>query len=205
MGGVVADRAFSHGLSASDGVISYVSWAAPHDGSGAARAIEVVRSVTDIGVAREGLLRLGMEPDSNAVRDLARAHAPRPPQGVTRLDLREATDVLVTAGDARDPAVPSRILTGAGEGHGGILNDPTAIDLTVSTIMSRRVPPDDRGRVLAAAADRFSDGVGTAVLIALCVACAAACVGGVLLRTPFGRPLDAALRRVPRATRRRCP
>ncbi|HKY50574.1 MAG TPA: hypothetical protein VJP45_04905, partial [Candidatus Limnocylindria bacterium] len=33
MGGVVADRAFALGLSANDGVTTYVAWAAPHHGS----------------------------------------------------------------------------------------------------------------------------------------------------------------------------
>ncbi|MDQ2952558.1 MAG: hypothetical protein M3R54_09875, partial [Chloroflexota bacterium] len=46
MGGVVADDAFAQGLSRDDGVISYVSWSAPHSGSDAARAIGLTRVIT---------------------------------------------------------------------------------------------------------------------------------------------------------------
>src|SRR4030088_2068879 len=46
MGGVVADQAFSLGLSRADGVLTYVSWSAPHSGSDAARAITVTRALT---------------------------------------------------------------------------------------------------------------------------------------------------------------
>src|SRR5712691_6959541 len=171
MGGVVADRAFAQGLSRADGVVTYVSWSAPHDGSDAARAVELTRTVTgaDLAPVREGLLWLKMEPDSPAVRDIARVRATTPPPGVVRLDLREATDVLVTGRDARDAGVASRILTAQREGHGGILDDPEAIDLTVATMSSRRVPPDARPRAAQIVAAERSSEVRILVLVAICV------------------------------------
>ena len=147
-----------------------------------------------------------MEPDSPAVRDLARVRATVAPQGIVRLDLREATDVLVTASDARDPGVPSRILTGAIEGHGGILNDPQALDLTTRTIATRRVPPDERSLALRAAASAASDQLGDAALLAVCMLVAAACLAAVIGRTPMATPyLDALRGLLPRARRQGCP
>jgi hypothetical protein len=205
MGGVVADRAFDAGLSRDDGVVTYVSWSAPHSGSDAARAMVLTRAVAgDTGYAfRESLLWFQMEADSDAVRDLARVRPVAPPVGVVRLDLREATDVLVTERDARDPGVPSRILTRAIEGHGGILADPEAIDQTFRTIVERRVPPDERSRLLVAAAQRESHGVGSIVLAALCVLTCVVCLAA---HSSFGAPLSSALGAfLPRASRKPCP
>jgi hypothetical protein len=208
MGGVVADRAFADGLSHADGVVTYVSWAAPHDGSDAARALGVARFVTSTndGMLRESLLWLRMESDSPAVRDLARTRAARPPDGVVRLDLREATDILVTARDARDPGVASRILTGAAEGHGGILTDPQAIDLTMRTIATRRVPPDERSHALQVAASEESDRIGSLVLVAVCALAVAACAAVVLGHTGgASRFVEGLAAFLPRAARKPCP
>lgn len=208
MGGVVADRAFAQGLSRGDGVVSYVSWSAPHSGSDAARAVEFARTVTstDGPPFREGLLWLRMEPDSPAVRDLAHARALAPPPGVARLDLREATDMLVTERDARDPGVASRILTGRLEGHGGILDDPEAIDLTLATMSSRQVPPDERPRAVQAIAAERSRQSGGMVLAALCILTCVACVAGLVGRSPLARGLSGALGSfLPRASRKPCP
>jgi hypothetical protein len=208
MGGVVADRAFSNGLSRDDGVVTYVSWSAPHDGSDAARGLALARLVNGAGdgVVREGLLWLRMESDSPAVRDLARARAVAPPAGVVRLDLREATDVLVTARDARDPGVPTRVLTGAAEGHGGILSDPQALDLTMRTIETRRIPPDQRSRALQAAAAAESERVGDVVLVAICVFALTACLAGLLGHSALVSRIADGLRGfIPRATRKPCP
>jgi hypothetical protein len=208
MGGVVADSAFAQGLSRDDGVISYVSLSAPHSGSDAARAIEVTQLLTGAagGGLREGLLWLRMEADSPAVRDLARARPSAPPAGVVRLDLREATDLLVTALDAADPGVPSRILTGPVEGHGGILSDPQAIDQTMRTIAERRVPPDERSLALRLAAEHESQRVGDGVFVAVAVLAAVACMTAMLLRGPAPTILGQALRAyLPRAERRSCP
>lgn len=183
MGGVVADRAFVDGLSAADGVLTYVAWAAPHDGSAAALAVDMVRLAHgDMEVVREIGRQFGNEPDSAATRDLAVTRAPAPPAGVVRLDLRESKDVLVTARDARDPGVPSRILQTQRpgvqdlDGHGAIMLDPNAIDLTVQTIASRRVPPDRRSQQLIDAAQRESNWRSGLALLALCALTVGVCV-----------------------------
>ncbi len=208
MGGVVADRAFADGLSRDDGVVTYVSWSAPHDGSDAARGLEIARLVTGAGdgAFREGLLWLQMESNSPAVRDLARARAVVPPDGVVRLDLREMTDVLVTDRNANDPGVPSRILSRKVEGHGGILSDPEALDLTMRTIETRRVPPDERARALQVGAAVESERVGDLVLLAVCVLALTACVAGVLGHNVLLSRVTAGLAEfIPRAARKPCP
>jgi hypothetical protein len=223
MGGVVADQAFAQGLSASDGVATYVSLAAPHSGSDAARFLAFTQSVTGTGALRESLLWLHMESDSAAVRDLAHTQSVAPPAGVVRLDLREASDVLVTGRDAGDPGVTSRVLTGAVEGHGGILTDPKALDVTIRTIIWRRVPPDDRSSLLRAAAQQESDWIGRVVFILMCALVGGACGLRICARTAQGigvvgwgirlfakSQLGAAFARglgslLPRATRKPCP
>src|SRR5205814_1323983 len=55
------------------------------------------------------------------------------------------------------------------DGHGAILLDPQAIDLTVETIATRRVPPDTRSQALIDAAQRQSRDYQTIVLLTLCV------------------------------------
>jgi hypothetical protein len=189
MGGVIADRAFVDGLSAADGVLTYVAWSAPHDGSDAALAVDIVRAAHgDMDVVRSMGRQVGNEPDSAATRDLAVTRAPPPPPGVVRLDLREANDWLVNKWDARDPGVPSRILQtrrpGLQEldGHGAILLDPNATDLTVRTITTRRVPPDDRGQELIEAAQQESNTWSRLALIGLCVLTAAICVRALTRR-----------------------
>ena len=208
MGGVVADRAFANGLGRSDGVVSYVSWSAPHSGSDAARAMALTRAVSG-GSAdpfRESLLWINLEAHSDAVRDLALTHAVAPPPGVVRLDLREATDVLVTERDAHDPGVTSRVLTGAVEGHGGILTDPQAIDQTVRTITERRVPPDERSHVLTLAAAEGSRRIGGAILTLICIIAFAACFASIVGRTPVAARLADTLGTFfPRGKRRPCP
>ena len=184
MGGVVADRAFVDGLSAADGVLTYVAWSSPHDGSEIGRAVDVGRAAHgDMEVVREIAHEAGNEPDSPATRDLAITRAPPPPAGVVRLDLRESTDAFVTNADARDPGVPSRILrtTQPGKllpnGHGAILTDPNAIDLTVQTIATRRVPPDERSQGAIADAEAESNRWSGGALIGICLVTALVCAG----------------------------
>jgi hypothetical protein len=209
MGGVVADRAFGLGLSRDDGVLTYVSWSAPHSGSDAARAMTVTQVLTRAGAGaafREGLLFLQMESDSPAVRDLAGARPVPPPAGVVRLDLREATDVLVTERDARDPGVTSRILDHGFEGHGAILDDSEAIDQTMRTIVERRVPPDQRSLALRVAAQYRAEHIGDAVLLTLCVLTCAVCLSAFVMRSPIVTPLTNVIGSfLPRATRKPCP
>ena len=205
MGGVVADQAFASGLSASDGVATYVAWSSPHSGSDAARALGVVRAVRgDGGLLRDVLLHLGDEPDSHAARDLASVRPVAAPRGVVRLDLREANDLLVTEHDARDPGVTSRVLVGHGpDGHGGILTDPVAIDMTVATIATRRVPPDTRAERLLDAADRESRGLGSVVFVALCVLAVALCLRA-FDDSKLATVVSFGLRFLPAAARKRC-
>ncbi|HEV8656214.1 MAG TPA: hypothetical protein VGR85_11955 [Candidatus Limnocylindria bacterium] len=185
MGGVVADRAFALGLSASDGVTTYVAWAAPHDGAHAAGALQTTLAVS--GPARDDTRAFTTtyfrDPDSAAVRDLARAHASGPPPGVVRLDLRLATDGLVSSADARDPGVASRVLLprsfGDLEGHGGILKSDEAFDLTMTTIRSRAVPPDERGFALSAASEVMAQTVDGHALMVLAGVCGICLIGGV--------------------------
>lgn len=202
MGGVVADRAFAHGLSAGDGVTTYVAWAAPHDGARAAQALQSTLAVT--GPARDDTRAFTTayfrDPDTDAVRDMARLRAFAAPTGVVRLDLRLATDVLVSSADARDPGVASRVLLPTSldelEGHGGILQSRQAFDLTLATIRSRAVPPDDRGTVLRAASDAVAqtvDGYGDVVLGGVCTLCLIGGIGGLVSRAlrptlPWRRP-----------------
>jgi len=185
MGGVVADRAFALGLSSGDGVTTYVAWAAPHDGSGAA---QLLQSTLDVSGPARGDTRAFTtahfrDPDSAAVRDLARAHASAPPQGVIRLDLRLATDGLVSTADARDPGVPSRILLPTSlrelEGHGGILQSDAAFDLTLATIRTGAVPPDTRGLALRAATERVAHTVDGHAQLVLALACGLCLIGGI--------------------------
>ena len=205
MGGVVADRAFAEGLSADDGVLTYVSWSAPHSGSAAAGVASSLSFMSggDGGPIRRGLIMANMEDDSPAVRDLAATRPIPPPRGVVRLDLREASDVLVTADDARDPGVESRVLvTGALDGHSAILNDTRALDMTVATITTRRVPPDNRAwRLLASAESSAANSIALGVL---CLVAVVGCVGALLLRGPARPALEVAERLLPRASRRRC-
>lgn len=205
MGGAVADAAFAGGLSRADGVISYVAWAAPHNGSAAARMLEVAKSAGGVDAAVRGSVReLGFTADAPAVRDLGAARASSAPPGVIRLDLRAATDVLVTDGDSRVPGVETRILDSALEGHGGILADPHAIDLTVRTIATRRIPPDERPRATIRGAEEKSRVVGGAVLLTLCVIGAALCLWGLCRRSilPFMDPVVARAVSVRRRLRR---
>jgi hypothetical protein len=168
----------------------------------------VTRALTGGAAAafREGLLWLQMESDSSAVRDLARARPVPPPVGVTRLDLRESTDILVTESDARDPGVTSRVLTHGIEGHGDILKDPEALDQTMRTIVTRRVPPDERSRALLMAAEYQSSRFGDAVLMTLVALACAACLSAFVIRSPITAPLSEALNAfLPRASRKPCP
>jgi hypothetical protein len=197
MGGVVADRAFELGLSASDGVSTYVAWAAPHDGAHGARAAQ--STLTMSGPARDDTRAFTTtyfhDPGSAAVRDLARVRAPAPPPGVVRLDLRLATDALVSAADARDPGVDSRILlptsVGELEGHGGILRSEQAFDLTLATIKTRTVPPDERGAVLRAASEAVAQTVDDKARVVFDAVCGLCLLGGVagLLRRTLRRPI----------------
>ena len=204
LGGVVVDQAFAQGLSAADGVATYVALASPHSGSDASRGVRVVNAIGD----EEGLHRaaslggLGFETRSEAVEDLATLRPAPGPAGVVRLDLRESTDFLVTERDSADAGVPSRILRGSLDGHGGILTDPSAIDLTLRTIAARRVPPDDRSPQLVEATERESKIFGALALGLTLILTAYFC----LRRFRWRGPLETVIgQHLPAARRKPCP
>jgi len=170
LGGNVADQAFNLGLSRADGVTTYVSWSAPHDGAHGARLARTALTLS--GPARDDTRGVATslqlhDPDTAAVRDLATLRAIPPPPGVVRLDLRLATDAIVSSRDSRDPGVESRVLLPSSlrewEGHGGILHSEEALDLTLSTIRQKSVPPDDRGIVLRRASEAISENLSERV------------------------------------------
>lgn len=166
MGGDVVDTAFRRGLSAADKVETYVALASPHDGSTEARLGQFFLGLSElVGVGTEfRAITAGVAQDvgSPAARDLATVRAGPPPAGVTRFDLRIATDGIVTAPDARTPNIESRTLLPstlpAIEGHGGAVTDPFAIELVAATVTTGHLPlPDARGGLLKAAASTVSD------------------------------------------------
>ena len=204
LGGVVVDQAFAQGLSAADGVATYVALASPHSGSDAARGVGIVNAIGDDEALHQAasLAGLGFETRSQAVQDLATIRPIPAPPGVVRLDLRESTDVLVTERDAADSSVPTRILAGGLDGHGGILTDPSAIDLTLRTIATRRVPPDDRPQKLIASAERQSRSLGQLTFAAICVLTAYFCLRRFRLKSTLETVIG---QHFPAARRKPCP
>lgn len=151
MGGVVTDRAFANGLSAGDGVRTFVAIAGPHSGADYARApaflLPILGPVEDI--VRAVGVAAARDPASDAIRDLATARPIRAPAGVARVDVSLATDGLVNEFDARDPGVPQRVFLPATlreliDGHGGSLVNGQIADLVVETVRTHEVPPDRR-------------------------------------------------------------
>ncbi|MHB8632272.1 MAG: esterase/lipase family protein [Candidatus Limnocylindria bacterium] len=177
MGGAVVDAAFRRGLSSSDKVATYIALASPHDGSTEARIGQPFLALGGLLGARTELraITAGVAQDigSRAARDLAAIHAGPPPRGVTRLDVRMATDAIVTGSDAWTPNVTSRTLLpttlGSLEGHGGITTDPQAIALITSTVATGRPPASDwRGVALELAARTVSTLIDRHVALLYC-------------------------------------
>jgi putative serine esterase DUF676 len=151
MGGVVTDRAFAKGLSARDGVRTFVAIAGPHSGADYARApaflLPIIGPVENI--VRAVGVAVARDPSSDAIRDLAVARPVRAPPGVARVDASLATDGFVNEYDARDPGVPQRLFLPATvreliDGHGGSLVNGQIADLVVETVRTHEVPPDRR-------------------------------------------------------------
>ncbi len=207
MGGVVADQAFAAGLSADDGVVSFVSLASPHSGSDGARAMSRLRAITghvDALVRKVGLMAR-IEPESDAASDLATVRPIPAPRGVVRLDVRESGDAMVSGRDARDPGVTSRVIDGPPlTGHADILTNPDVMRMTLDTMIGRRVPLDARSRDLIDAAQRNADqldGIARVVLPALVVLCVCVWLG----RRSTAPLVDPFLRMLPWPKRRGCP
>lgn len=180
MGGAVADRAFADGLSSRDGVATYVALASPHNGSPTLAAANGLFDVVgDYALEPRALFSSKLDPGSPAARDLSRTRPVASPSGVTRLDIRMATDWTVTARDARDPGVTSRTLVpsdaaGYFDGHGSVTRDPQAISLVTATIAGRAIPRDARGESVARTADLLSGDADALSLLVLLGALAVA-------------------------------
>lgn len=150
MGGAVADRAFSLGLGAPDGVLTYLPLSAPHNGSFAARAVgvsvDLSGSFADLLSAATTSFGLH-DPTSAAVRDLAKISPPRPPR-VETVRQRMASDISVLRQDSADRRVDVReyLVTGLDqlEGHSGIVNNPYARSVVERTIRDHAVPAETR-------------------------------------------------------------
>ena len=182
LGGNVADQAFAQGLSAADGVRTYVALSAPHGGSAAATLSEF--TLAHLGPARADANAIArvttFEADTRAAQDLTRIRPVGAPPGVTRLDLRLATDMVVSSDDAQDPGVQSRTLLptterGRWDGHTGILMERSAVDLTRQTLATGIVPPKANDRVgdaLSYAVSKTADHLGLAMLLVTCTVCA---------------------------------
>lgn len=170
MGGVVADRAFSSGLSGADGVRTYIPLASPHNGATAAREL---CGLADIDASYGKLLRHIAElldqpdPTAPAICELARVKAPRPPRGVSAARLRLVTDELVLQRDHvarhRDvreflPEDPLQM-----EGHGGILRHGWARSIVHRSVREGEVPPDDRSELYRVVARTVSGSADVAL------------------------------------------
>jgi hypothetical protein len=161
MGGAVADRAFSLGLSGADGVAAYLPLSSPHNGATAAVALRAGVEVDETFAAGASWVarHLGAhDPTTDAMRDLARATAPRPVRGVATVRQRMVHDVAVLRRDHDDPRVdvrehlPAALSIDGLEGHSGIAHSAGAQQVVERTIRDHAVPPEDRPRAHVAVA-----------------------------------------------------
>ncbi len=151
MGGVVADRAFSKGLSSADRVVTYIPLASPHNGSSLARHLcgvgEVDPDYADL-LRQVSVLLDVPDPTAAAICDLARVQPPRPPRGVETSRLRLVTDPLVLRRDHVAAYFDVRELlpleAAEVEGHGGILQSAQSREIVLRSIEQRAIPGDER-------------------------------------------------------------
>ena len=151
MGGVVADRAFSKGLSSADRVRTYIPLASPHNGSSLARRLcgvgELDPGYADLLRQVSALLDVP-DPTAAAICDLARVRPARPPRGVATARLRLVTDPLVLRRDHTAAYFDVRELLpleeAEVEGHGGILESAQAREMVRRAVEERAIPRDDR-------------------------------------------------------------
>jgi hypothetical protein len=153
MGGAVADRALSLGLSGADGIATYLPLSSPHNGATAAVALRAGIELDETFAAGASWVarQLGAhDPTSDAMRDLARATAPRPARGVATVRQRMVHDLAVLRRDHDDPRVevrehlPASLSVDDLEGHSGISQSAAARTVVERTIREHAVPPDDR-------------------------------------------------------------
>lgn len=171
LGGVVADRAFSKGLSAADRVVTYIPLASPHNGSAMARDLcgvgDVDRDYAELLRQVAALLDVP-DPTAEAICDLARVRPPRPARGVETARLRLVTDPVVLRRDHVAEYFDVRELLPLEdaeiEGHGGILRSRQAGEIVRRSIGQRSIAADDRGadqRVAAGVASHAAEGVAS--------------------------------------------
>lgn len=148
MGGVVADRALSK---STRGIATYVALSSPHNGANAARAIRPAIEADALFAAGARLAAVAAgahDPTAEAVRDLARARAPRPARAEAAVRLRIVTDALVLRRDNHDRRVDFReylpVSLEQSEGHGEIVHHPVAQGVVRDTITRHRAPDDAR-------------------------------------------------------------
>lgn len=158
MGGDVADRAFSLGLSAADGITSYLPISTPHNGAIIARILVDADDIDDAGnealrVIAQKLRALGIpahDITTSAVRDLAEVpRPPRPPRDVAELRQALANDEIALLPDrwsrtheARDRLPAAELMEQ--EGHGGSLRNERIRATVGAAIRTGVIPPDDR-------------------------------------------------------------
>ena len=209
MGGDVADRAFSLGLSGADGVQTYLPISTPHNGALIAWLLTRADDMSPAGnealrTISETLRGMGLQAHdvtSPAVRDLAVITPPlQEPRGV-RVVLRQRlpTDEIALFPDTRSRLYPleERLPAADGdgmewEGHGHSLTNAEIRDTTVAVIRTGVVPPYAPSRtdrilafILNVAALVFWGGVFGLLGLSL--------VGGILMSTSVTQALKALL------------
>lgn len=166
MGGAVADRAFSMGLSAADGVATYIALSGPHNGATLARALRpAIEADPLIAIETSVLARSIGQPDPTtpAAHDLASIeHAPREVRGVAQARVRYATDGMVLRRDTYDRRVdvreymPASLALSQLEGHGGVLHNEDVRRFVSATIATHAVAEDGRTPLERLTADAVS-------------------------------------------------
>ncbi len=152
MGGAVADRAFSMGLSTADGVVTYLPLSGPHNGAMVARYLRGLVERDEHFAEATSVISQALhvhDPTTPAVRDLALIRPPRPVRDVIELRQRLADDAFVYLPDnwdrrfeVRDRLPDAQLIEL--DGHGGSLQNAEIRATTAHVIRRLEIPPDDR-------------------------------------------------------------
>ena len=163
MGGAVADRAFSKGLSGRDRVATYLALSSPHNGATLAQALRRPIERDPLIAIEIGVLArtLGQpDPTTSAARDLADLVVSRPRREirVPSARLRLATDAMVLRRDNIDRRSDVReyFAVDALEGHGAILRNDQVRRVLQTTVASHAVAVDNRSSLERGVADAVS-------------------------------------------------
>lgn len=152
MGGAVADRAFSMGLSTGDGVVTYLPLSAPHNGAMVARYVRGLVERDESFAEATSVIAQALhvhDPTTPAVRDLALVTPPRRVPDVVELRQRLADDAFVYLPDNWDRRFEIRDRLPDAElveldGHGGSLHNAEIRATTAYVIRHAEIPADDR-------------------------------------------------------------